>query len=240
MTTVIYIGTAGWSLPRHARDAFPAAGSNLASYARVFNCTEINSTFRKSHRASTYTRWAQSVPEDFRFSVKLPKVITHERGLAGAESAIARFVDEIGPLHHKLGCLLLQLPPGLAFDEAIADSFLAALRVAYSGPVAVEPRHASWAQPAAEALLRRYHCDAVWADPVVIRLAPRKTPGLAYFRLHGHPHVYSSSYSAAFIRDMAGRLSAAAASSDVWCVFDNTAQGAAVTNAISLQRSLSS
>jgi uncharacterized protein YecE (DUF72 family) len=172
--------------------------------------------------------------------VKLPKVITHERGLAGAESALARFVDEIGPLHHKLGCLLLQLPPGLAFDEAIADSFLAALRVAYSGPVAVEPRHASWAQPPAEALLRRYHCDAVWADPVVIRLAPRKTPGLAYFRLHGHPHVYSSSYSAAFIRDMAGRLSAAAASSDVWCVFDNTAQGAAVTNAISLQRSLSS
>jgi uncharacterized protein YecE (DUF72 family) len=233
---MIYIGTAGWTLPRDARGAFPAAASNLASYAQVFNGLEINSTFRKSHRKTTYARWAQSVPESFRFSVKVPKAISHVRGLVDARTAIHQFIDDIEPLHRKLGCILLQLPPSLGFDEAIADAFFADLRATYVGPVALEPRHASWTQSPAIALLQRYDCDVVWADPAVVPLATRNKPGFAYFRLHGWPHVYSSSYSEAFIADIAGRISALPKGSDAWCIFDNTARGAAIPNAIAMQR----
>ena len=73
----VRVGTAGWALPVAFRDQFPADGSHLARYASVFGAVEINSSFYRAHLRSTYSRWAASVPEDFRFSVKMPKTITH-------------------------------------------------------------------------------------------------------------------------------------------------------------------
>jgi uncharacterized protein YecE (DUF72 family) len=115
-----YIGTAGWSLPPAHQARFPGEGSHLERYARVFPAAEINSTFHRPHRASTFERWAASVPRGFRFSVKLPRAITHERKLAGTRELVDAFLDQLAPLRPRIGCLLVQLPPSLEADAGIA------------------------------------------------------------------------------------------------------------------------
>ena len=111
------VGTAGWGISS-AADAFGAGESALARYATRFAGVEINSSFHRPHRPTTWTRWAESVPADFRFAVKLPKTITHERKLADCADLAQRFLDEASGLGPKLALLLVQLPPKLAFDAA--------------------------------------------------------------------------------------------------------------------------
>jgi len=124
----IFLGTAGWSLPREHWAAFASEGSQLQRYAGRFAAVEINSSFYRPHRPATYAKWAESVPAAFRFCVKVPKQITHERRLVDCDELLARFLSECGELGEKLGCLLLQLPPSLALDPASAARFVEALR----------------------------------------------------------------------------------------------------------------
>ena len=237
---MIHIGTAGWTIPRAYRESFPEAGSGLERYAARFGAAEINSTFYRMHKPETFERWVQAVPEAFRFSVKLAKVITHERRLLDCAAPLAAFVEEVGVLGAKLGPLLIQLPPSLAFDEAVAARFLQDLRAVTQGPVACEPRHASWFEPPANQLLYEMRVARVAADPARVPEAalPGGWPGLTYYRLHGSPRVYYSEYEAAFIADLAARLNGSAAA-ETWCIFDNTTSGAATGNALSLQEQVS-
>src|SRR5688500_13574945 len=115
----VLVGTAAWALPRAHRRRFPAAGSNLERYAARLNCTEINASFYRPHKPATYAGWAESVPGDFRFSVKTPQEITHDLRLKGAGKPLASFLKGIAPLGRKLGCLLVQLPPSLVFEKAV-------------------------------------------------------------------------------------------------------------------------
>jgi uncharacterized protein YecE (DUF72 family) len=160
------IGVAGWGLSRAVADRFPAAGTHLERYASVLPAVEINSCFYRHHRPGTYAKWAASVPDGFRFSVKLPKAITHDAGLAAWEPVLGRFLDESASLGEMLGCVLVQLPPRLAFDAPIAEAFFRALRARYAGPLALEPRHATWGADAPEQLLRELGIARVAADPV--------------------------------------------------------------------------
>ena len=91
-------GTAGWALPRAHAHAFPEDGAHLERYARIFDAVEINSTFHRPHRATTYERWAKSVPAHFRFSLKTPKTITHGARLVGTEALLDAFFHKIAPL----------------------------------------------------------------------------------------------------------------------------------------------
>jgi uncharacterized protein YecE (DUF72 family) len=120
----IRIGTAAWSIPKENAAPFPAVGSHLERYGAILNAVEINSSFYRPHRRATYERWATLVPDDFRFAVKVPKAITHERRLKNASDLLDRFVSEVSGLGHKLGPLLVQLPPSLSFQAGIADQFL--------------------------------------------------------------------------------------------------------------------
>jgi uncharacterized protein YecE (DUF72 family) len=152
----LWIGTAGWAIPRNSAAAFAGEGTTLERYAGRFAAAEINSSFHRPHRPDTYARWAAAVPASFRFAVKTPRAITHERRLIGAEATLDRFLAEIQPLGKKLGPLLVQLPPSLAFDRAVVEAFFATLRERHRGPVACEPRHATWFEPEADALLRGF------------------------------------------------------------------------------------
>jgi len=118
------IGTAGWALPASSRDQFGDGSSTLARYATRFDCVKINSSFHRRHRVDTWQRWAQSVPEHFRFSVKLPKTITHQRRLEQCNGLLAEFADDTLGLGAKRAVILVQLPPKLAFDRSVAHSFL--------------------------------------------------------------------------------------------------------------------
>ena len=122
------VGCAGWSLPRADQEAFGAGDSALQRYATRLPMVEINSSFYRPHQARTYARWAASVPEGFRFAVKLPREISHERRLRDAMQPLERFLEGVLELGEKLGPLLLQLPPSLVYDTATARAFLRGLR----------------------------------------------------------------------------------------------------------------
>jgi uncharacterized protein YecE (DUF72 family) len=235
------VGCAGWALPRAVRDAFGPGDSNLARYAGRCNAAEINSSFYRPHRRAVYERWAAAVPAGFRFSAKLPKAITHERRLADCAEPLAAFLDEVGGLGEKLHCLLVQLPPSLAFEPAVAAAFLERLRGDFAAGLALEPRHATWFTPEVDALLRRLRIARVLADPVLFDAgrAPGGWPGLVYLRLHGTPRVYWSAYEGALLQALARRMrQAEMEAEEVWCIFDNTASGAAAANALELGRLL--
>jgi uncharacterized protein YecE (DUF72 family) len=230
----LHIGCAGWSLPRAAHERFPQLGSHLQRYSARLPAVEINSSFYRSHRPATYARWAASVPAAFRFSVKVPKAITHEDRLANPEAKLDAFLSEASALREKLGCLLVQLPPSLQFENNIARPFLVALRERFAGPAVLEPRHVSWAAPECSELLEAFRIGRVAADPPRIPQGgePLGWSGIAYYRLHGSPQVYFSDYDDAYLDALAGTI--AATRTPVWCIFDNTGLGAATLNATDL------
>jgi uncharacterized protein YecE (DUF72 family) len=238
---MIRIGCAGWSLPRAVQHRFPPGDSHLARYAQQFGAVEINSSFWRPHARGTYERWAAATPPAFRFSVKLPKAITHERRLVDCEAPLRAFHEQAGGLGERLGALLVQLPPSLALEPAVLQGFMRTLRRLHGGDVAIEPRHASWFSPEADALLRELRLARVLADPVRHDAGrqPGGWPDLVYLRLHGSPRAYYSSYEPALIAALAARLALAGREARaVWCIFDNTASGAAADNALALQDAL--
>ncbi|HLY79694.1 MAG TPA: DUF72 domain-containing protein [Caulobacteraceae bacterium] len=234
-----FLGTAGWAIPRTSAEAFPEAGAGLQRYAARFNAVEINSTFYRSHRPQTLARWRAMTPEGFRFAVKTPRAITHVARLAGCAARLSQFLEEIAPLAEKLGPILVQLPPSLGFDPPTAADFLQVLRTQWSGPVAVEPRHVSWFTPEAAKLLRTHLVAQVAADPACTAAAalPGGDRGLVYRRLHGSPRLYYSAYGPAAI-DALARAIAGTPACETWCVFDNTASGAAASDALALAAQL--
>lgn len=233
-----WIGTAGWSVPKQSASALPAQGSHLERYAARFHAVEINSSFYAPHRPATYARWAAATPDGFRFAVKAPREITHRLRLVGADEPLRRFLDESAALGEKRGPILLQLPPSLRFEREAATSFLAKLREDFSGEIVCEPRHGSWFAEAPELLLSSLQIARVAADPA-------RAPGagdfggwrkLAYLRLHGSPKIHYSSYAPDRLAAAAEMLRAAQSSgAQTWCVFDNTALGAAVPDALDLE-----
>jgi uncharacterized protein YecE (DUF72 family) len=239
----VRIGCASWSiLSRHA-DLFGPGGSTLARYATRFDCVEINSSFYRPHQRKTYARWATEVPRDFRFAVKLPKLVTHEMRLHGVAKPLDAFTDEVGGLGGKLGALLVQLPPSLALEPAPAAAFFAMLRRRFPRtPIACEPRHASWFTPRGDALWDRHRIARVAADPAPVPQAA--TPGgvdaLRYWRMHGSPRMYYSAYGDATLDALALALRAGVARGQRWAVFDNTAHGHSVADAARLQSRLAS
>lgn len=233
----ISIGTAGWAVGSAAAASFPESGSSLERYASVFDVAEINSSFHRPHRAATWQRWRDSVPDGFRFSVKVPRAISHERKLIDCDELVAAFLEQVHALGDKLAILLLQLPPKLAFEEPAAMAFLTMLRGRTGTTLVCEPRHASWFEPQAGALLRSLGVTRVAADPAKHPGAdvPGGWRGLSYFRLHGWPVMYRSSYQDR-IGELAATLEAeAAAGRPSWCIFDNTASSAAIGDALSLR-----
>lgn len=231
-----YIGCAGWTIPPADASAFPSEGSHLQRYAAVFSAVEINSSFYRPHRPATYARWRDSVSDDFRFSVKIPRDITHIRRLRDCNEPLERFLNEACHLEEKLGCLLLQLPPSLAFIQTDVAEFLRRLRTRFDGPVVCEPRHRTWGDDAAWKMLQTWSVARVIADPEPVPSPSIPDTDIRYFRLHGSPEMYASSYSDDFLAALAQRLDEEMRlSHHVWCVFDNTMHGAATRNALALR-----
>ena len=196
---------------------------------------EINSSFYRPHRRHTYKRWGASVPPSFRFAVKMPKLLTHERRFVACAEEVSAFLHSVAGLGEKLGVLLLQLPPSAVFDEPVVREFLDLLTKQTAAKIVCEPRHPSWFASAAEDLLARFGVTRVSAHPVP-RHCPDTIPensGLVYLRLHGAPRMYYSAYSPEFLAAIGSQI-ALGRHGETWCIFDNTAEGAAWPNARSL------
>jgi uncharacterized protein YecE (DUF72 family) len=236
----VRVGCAGWSISRSHAAHFVSGESHLERYSHEFNACEINSSFYRPHRKETWERWATSVPTDFRFSVKAPRTLTHETKLDCGSEVLSAFLEQINFLKEKLGPVLFQLPPRLEFDPSRAKKFLSLLRGTFSGDVVWEPRHSSWFDGQVDDLLKEFRIARVAADPACVPVASQ--PGglacLTYFRLHGSPRRYFSAYSDDFLNILAAQLASVVAGARVWCIFDNTASGSAVQNALELTAKL--
>ncbi len=233
------VGIAGWSNPPVHRRRRSDEQSHLAYYAQHFDCVEINSSFYRSHRRETYQRWRDSTTARFRFAVKMPRSITHESGLRNARRELSGFFAEIEGLGPKLSVILIQLPPRLEFSARTVRTFLQRLPPLPDVRLVCEPRHVSWFSKSADAVLLRAGVSRAAVDPAIIDVAAR--PGgdrqFAYYRWHGSPRMYYSSYRAAQLTSLAATL-CEAGSRGAWCIFDNTARYAAWRNAATLVSAL--
>lgn len=161
----------------------------------------------------------------------MPRAITHDLKLRRARAPLERFLGESSGLGPRRGPILIQLPPSFAFDRRVIGRFLDLLRGLHTGAVVCEPRHATWFNGSVDHFLSRYEIGRVAADPVRAAGAdmPGGWPGIIYYRLHGSPRPYWSRYTPEYISALAGRMVPGA-----WCIFDNTAAGAALPNALEL------
>lgn len=236
---MIYVGCAGWSIPWQQAATFPGEGTHLQRYARVLPAVEINTSFYRFHRPATYARWAASTPGHFRFAVKAHRSITHYKRLRQPQ-LLDDFLAGVTQLGEKLGAILLQLPPSLVLDPDVAGHFFHYLRERYAGPVVCEPRNATWFSPEADALLRKYRIARVAVDPASMEAgaAPGGWPEWVYVRLHGSPEIYRSAYSPAFLENLTENLLHWSLNAATWCIFNNTAAGAAIANALLLRKML--
>ena len=244
-----YVGTAGWSVPKQhfgvfATEATGSKLSHLELYASRLNCVEINSSFHRPHRRSTWERWAATTPAHFRFAVKAPKEVTHKAKLVKTGGLLLEFFDAIRGLGNKLGPVLIQLPPSLAFAQCLADEFFTTVRELYAGAVVIEPRHPSWFAGPVDRLLRSFEIARVAADPPKgseLAGAPGGWSGLSYWRLHGDPRTYYSNYEEGWLQAFSNKLhqlDTQALPKESWVIFDNTALGYAAANADWLRKAL--
>ncbi|MRJ02236.1 MAG: DUF72 domain-containing protein [Epsilonproteobacteria bacterium] len=222
---MVAIGTAGWSIPRELLPPFlREEGSGLWRYSHLFPITEINRTFYHLPRPSTFLRWRDETPDGFRFSVKLSRKITHTGRLRAHLEELEPFFQRVTLLGEKLYGVLIQLPPSLPFNLPLIEGFLETIHSLYRGRLFLEPRHPSW---------QRWNPMELGVTPVYA------DPGLAwwlgvpepYFRLHGTPQVYHSSYDDNYLRSLASKLRD---HREAAVIFDNTASGAAFKNALRL------
>ena len=149
---------------------------------------------------------------------------------------MSRFMSEASGLGSKLGVILVQLPPSLEFSSRAAHVFFGLLREYWEGFVVFEPRHASWFGEKPERVLVTHKVARVATDPSRIETAkqPGGWRGITYYRLHGSPRKYWSRYPPARITQWRDDLRLVDPAADAWCIFDNTASGAAIENALEI------
>jgi uncharacterized protein YecE (DUF72 family) len=235
-----YAGTSGLVLPVPNKAAYPTEfqdKSRLCYYASLFNSIEINSSFYKIPQAATIRKWRESVPDDFRFTFKLWKGITHEKELLFNPEDITRFMDAIGEAGEKKGSLLIQFPPSIRAGQFPQLSrLLEAVREADdSWDIAVELRHSSLYQEQTDQLLTSLNMAMVIHDLPASAAPPEPLDlDFIYLRFHGPNGGYRGSYADDFLAEYAQNISQwLAEGKRVYTYFNNT-MGAAVHNLVTL------
>jgi len=251
----VRIGIAGWTYAPWRGDFYPPKlpqHRELTHASSILNSIEINGTFYSLHRPESFAKWADATPEDFVFSIKGPRFITHIRRLEDVKIPVANFlasgVLRLGP---KLGPLLWQLPPSFKFDPKRMEAFLKLLPHDTEAAVAlsrrhdkrmsgrswmktdkvrslrhcIEIRHESFRAPEFVEMLRAYDVALVCADTVEWPRLMDLTSDFVYCRLHGSEELYASGYDDHTLDEWANRVVAWAQgkqATDAECVTDNS------------------
>ena len=202
----MYSGTSGLVLPVPQSQYPPAfhGKSRLEYYASLFNSVEINSTFYKLPKVSTVVKWAESVPDDFRFTFKLSKIITHAKGLEFNENDIDLFMETVSHIGDKKGCLLVQFPPGLKIESlGQLKHLLNSIKKTnsqHNWEIAMEFRNQSWYHDKVYNLLDEFNVSLVIHDlPASATPEAASTAGPGYLRFHGPEGRYRGSYTNDFL-----------------------------------------
>jgi uncharacterized protein YecE (DUF72 family) len=235
-----YVGCSGWYYEHWCNTYYPRGLTRtkwLHHYSRDFPTVEINNSFYRLPSEKSFTNWKDSVPDDFVFSVKASRYVTHIKRLKDSASAVNTFVSRAHFLGSKLGPLLYQLPPNMRRDDRILEDFLAALPQGYYH--VLEFRHRSWFDDAVFRLLRRYNVGVCVFDMLGFISPLVATSNLAYIRFHGSARLYSSYYSEEELSRWATDILLLGKQVEVvYIYFNNDAEAFAVRNALTLRRLL--
>ena len=231
----IYIGTSGWNYD-HWKGVFYTEDCPrskwLEFYARRFISVEVNSTFYRSMKPKTFENWWKRTPDGFLWAVKASRYITHIRRLKDIEEPLKRFLGPLELLREKLGPILFQLPPTLAFDREAFEKFCSCLPD--DGLYVIEARHPSWLGENVLSLLKQHNiawCISDTAGRYPYREAV--TSDFIYIRLHGSRKLYASEYSEDELKTWAGKIRQW--NRDTYVYFDNDFMGYAPKNAMRLK-----
>jgi len=233
----VRIGLSGWSYPAW-KDSFYAGirrADWLAYAASRFPTLEVNATFYRGQREKTFRRWHDGTPDDFLFSIKGHRVVTHRLRLKDAGESVILQRDNAKPLGAKLGCVLWQLPASVRADAARLAGFLRVLKQ-WPGPAHVmEFRDASWFTDETADMLEGTDVANCVSHAADWDMWDRAAGPLAYVRLHGAPRTYASAYGPRKLAEWANRIERwRAEGRDVFVYFDNDAEGAAFRDAARL------
>ena len=242
----VRIGISGWLYPPWRGVFYPkdlAQKRELAYASRKFESIEINGTFYSLKTPASFQRWYRETPEDFVFSIKGSRYITHIRRLREIEQPLTRFVRQgLSRLREKLGPLLWQFPPNMKYDADRFERFFKLLRKRKQTRDlrhAVEVRNDSFDDPSFLRLLRKYNIAFVIAETAGKWLYREYvTADFVYIRLHGDEVLYVSGYTETALRRWATKIRAWRRSRDVYCYFDNDAKLKAPRDAQALARKL--
>jgi uncharacterized protein YecE (DUF72 family) len=226
-----YAGTSGLVLPVANKQAFPPAyqdKSRLSYFASLFNSLEVNSSFYKIPMATTTKRWATEVPDDFRFTFKLFRGITHNKNLIFEEALVEKFMHVIDQVGDKKGALLVQFPASIVFDSFTQlERLLELIRIhdpEETWDICVECRHMSWYQGETSELLSAFHAAMVIHDMPKSR-PPYMSSGqdFEYLRFHGPAGDYKGGYTDKVLQGYADRINTwLNAGKTVYTYFNNT------------------
>jgi uncharacterized protein YecE (DUF72 family) len=214
------IGTSGYNYPEWRGSFYPEkfpTAKMLAYYAERFTTVEVNYTFYRIPTPALLEGWARGTPEDFTFTLKAPRRITHDSKLRHVEDLTQTFCRTAKTLGSKLGTLLFQLPPTFKRDDAVLESFLDVIPEGTRG--AFEFRHASWHDTAVFDALRRRNLALCIADSEKMSTPLVTTADYAYFRLR------DEGYERADIERWASVIGALVGPADVFVYFKHEEQG---------------
>lgn len=203
-------------------------------YCQHFNSIELNTTFYRFPRPEALQKWHDRSPDNFRFSVKAPRLITHYKTFKDSERLLGDFYASIYEgLHQKLGCVLFQLPASVAYSEEMLQRIIASLDLSFHN--VVEFRDAGWWNKNVYTQLKKHNISFCGISHPTLPDEVRKTNTILYYRFHGVPVLYKSEYEAGFIKKMGEEVKAAPGLKEVYVYFNNTWGKGGITNARQMQ-----
>lgn len=236
--TNFFVGTSGWNYPHWRKIIYPdnlKTSEWLSFYSSYFQTTEVNVTFYRDVRKSTFERWFTQVGDNFLFSVKMPRIITHYKRLNSDKGTITKFLHSISPLKEKLGAILIQLPPSLKFDRELFKRFFELLDFRYR--YAIEVRNKTFFDESFLNILKTYNIALCIADSAKrYPYFEDITADFIYVRLHGSERLYASEYSEEELNTWAQKIQKWNRPSFIY--FNNDLSGYAFKNALRLKELL--
>lgn len=238
MANQLHIGTSGWHYRHWIGNFYPdglASPGFLEFYCSRFKTVEINNSFYRLPTAKTLAAWRDGTPDDFLFTMKASRYLTHMKKLKDPREPLRTFLEQADILGKKLGPILFQLPPGWHCNPDRLRTFLAVLPDRYR--CAFEFRDPSWFDPEVYQALEEKNA-AFCIYELEGTLSPKKiTADFVYVRLHGPGGAYQGSYDTAALSGWAGAFSTwLRQGREIFCYFDNDQQGFAANNALALAR----
>jgi len=228
----ILVGTSGYSYDHWIGPFYPENLQRrkwLEYYSKSFSTVEMNSTFYHLPKEQTVKNWARAVPENFLFSVKCSRFITHIKKLIDLGDSLDIFFERTQGFGHKQGSYLYQLPPSFKRDDKRLEEFLERLP---DGQHVVEFRHQSWLCPGVYKILRKYKVALCLVSMPRFPEVKEVTAKFSYVRFHGKEQLYGSKYSDTELKRWSQTIRALGVPAYVY--FNNDFHGFAVENAITL------